>query len=54
MLCKHLKLTEDWYLYVKQCCYVLNTYTTPSMGYSAFELIYLQKAADPTNIEYSL
>ena len=49
MLCKHLKTTgEDWHLYVNQCCYALNTYVSPSTGYSAYELVYLHKLADLT------
>ena len=54
MLCKHLKMTgEDWHLYVNPPCYALNTYVSPSTGYSAFKLVYLHKPADPTQIDYS-
>ena len=54
MLCKHLKTTgEDWHLYVSPCCYALNTYESPSTGYSAYELVYLHKPADLTQIVYS-
>ena len=54
MLCKHLKTTgEDWHLYVNPCCYALNTYVSPSTGYSAHELVYLHKPADLTQIDYS-
>ena len=44
---------EDWHLYVNPCCYVLNTYISPSTGYSAFELMHLPKQADLTHIDYS-
>ena len=54
MLCKHLKTTgEGWHLYVNPCCYALNTYVSPSTGYSAYELVYLHKPADLTQIDYS-
>ena len=54
MLCKHLKTTgEDWHLYVNPCCYALNTYVSPSTGYSVFELVYLHKPADLTQNDYS-
>ena len=54
MLCKHLKTTgENWHLYVNPCCYALNTYLSPSTGYSAYELVYLHKPADLTQIAYS-
>ena len=54
MLCKHLKATgENWHLYVNPCCYALNTYVSPSTGYSAYELVYLHKPADLTQIAYS-
>ena len=54
MLCKHLKTTgEDWHVYVNPCCYALNTYVSPSTGYSAFQLVYLHKPADLTKIDYS-
>ena len=44
MLCKHLKTTgENWHLYVNPSCYALNTYVSPSTGYSAYELVYLHK-----------
>ena len=47
MLCKHLKTTgEDWHLYVNPCYQALNTYVSPSAGYSEFELVCLQKTAD--------
>ena len=46
-------MDEDWHLYVNSCCGALNTYVSPSTGYSAFELVYLQKPADLTHIEYS-
>ena len=35
------------------CCYALNTYVSPSTGYSAYELVYLHKPADLTQIAYS-
>ena len=54
MLCKHLKTTgEDWHLYVNPCCYVLNTYVSPSTGYSAYAVVYLHKPTDLTQIDYS-
>ena len=54
MLWKYLKTTgEDSHLYVNPCCYALNTYASPSTGYSAFELVYIQKPADLTQIDYS-
>ena len=54
MLYKHLKTTgEDWHLYLFPCCYALNTYVSPSTGYSAFELVYLHKPADLIQIDYS-
>ena len=54
MLCKYLKTTsEDWHLYVNPCCYTLNTYVFPSTGYLAFELVYLHKPTDLTQILYS-
>ena len=54
MLCKYLKTTgEDWHLYVNPCCYILNTYTSPSTGYLAFELVYLHKPAEFTQIDYN-
>ena len=54
MLCEHLKTTgKDWHLYVNPCCYVLNTYVSPSTGYTAYELVYLHKPADLTQISYS-
>ena len=53
MLCKHLKTTgEDWHLYVNPCCYALNTYVSPSTGYSAYQLVYLHKPAELTHIAY--
>ena len=53
MLCKYLKTTgEDWHLYVNPCCYALNTYLSPSTGYSSYELVYLHKAGDLTQIVY--
>ena len=52
--CKHLKTTgEEWHLYVNPCCYALNTYVSPSTRYSAYELVYLHKLADLTQIAYS-
>ena len=54
MFCKHLMTTsEDWHLYVNPCCYALNTYVSPPTGYPAFELGYLHKPADLTQIDYS-
>ena len=54
MLCKHIKTTgEDWHLYVNPFCYVLNAYVSLSTGYSAFELMYLHKPADLTQIDCS-
>ena len=54
MLCKHLKTTgENWHLYVNPCCYALNTYVSPSTVYSAYDLVYLHKPADLTQIAYS-
>ena len=54
MLCKHLKTTgENWHLYMNPCCYALNTYVSPSTGYSSYELVYLHKPADLTQIAYS-
>ena len=54
MLCKHLKNTgEDWHLYVNPCCYTFNTYISLSTEYSAYELVYLHKPADLTQIAYS-
>ena len=54
MLCKHLKtIGADWYLYVNPCCFALNTYVSPSTGYSAYGLVYIHKPADLTQIEYS-
>ena len=54
MLCKHLKTTgEDWQLFVSPCCYALNTYVSPSTGYSAFKLVYLHKPTDLTQIDCS-
>ena len=54
MLCKHLKTTgEDQHLYVNPCCYALNTYVSPSTGYSAYELVYLHKPAALTQINYN-
>ena len=51
---KHLKTTgKDWHLYVNPCSYALNTYVSPSTGYSAYELAYLYKPADLTQIVYS-
>ena len=52
--CKHLKTTgEDWYLYVDVCWYALNSYVSPSTGYSVFELVYFHKPADLTHTDYS-
>ena len=54
MLCKHLKTTgKDWHLYVNPCCCALNTYVSPSTGYSAYKVVYLHKPADLTRIDYS-
>ena len=54
MLCKHLKTTgEDWHLYVNPCYYASNTYVSSSTGYLAYELLYLHKPADLTQIDYS-
>ena len=54
MLCKHLKTTgENLHLYVNSCHYSLNTYVSPSAGYSAYELVYLHKPADLTQIAYT-
>ena len=48
----HLNKTgEDWHLYVNPCCYAFNTYVSPSTRYLGFELIYLHKPADLTDIE---
>ena len=35
------------------CCYALNTYISPSTGYSVYELVYLHKPADLMQISYS-
>ena len=40
-------------MYVNPCCYALNTYVSPSTGYSAYELVYLHKPADLTQSAYS-
>ena len=40
-------------MYVNPCCYALNTYVSPYKGYSAFELVYLHKPAELTQIDYS-
>ena len=54
MLCKHLKTTgDDWHLYVNPCCHALNTYVSPSTGYSAFKFMNLYKPADLTQIDHS-
>ena len=45
---------EDQHLYMNPCCYALNRYVSPSTGYSVFELVFLQKPADLTQIDYSL
>ena len=53
MLCKYLKTAgEDQHLYVNPCGYALNTYVSPSTGYSAYELVYLHNPADLTQIDY--
>ena len=40
-------------MYVDPCCYALNTYVSPSTGYSSYESVYLHKPADLTQIAYS-
>ena len=54
ILCKHLKTTGgDWHLYVNPCCYALNRYVSPSTEYSTYQVVYLHKPADLTQIDYS-
>ena len=43
---------QDWHLYLNACCYKHNTFVTPSIGYSPFELVYLHKPTDLVNIRF--
>jgi len=55
MLCKHMAdRGRDWHLYVNACCYAHNTYVSPTTGFSAFELLYLHKPADLTNLTFDM
>ena len=42
----------DWHLYLNACCYAHNTFVTPSIGYSPFELVYLHKPTDLVDVRF--
>ena len=49
MVCKYLTDTEDkWPLFVYPCCYAMNTFVSPTTGYSPFEVVFLRKPPDIT------
>ena len=54
MLVKYMKHSGDqWHLYVNACCYAHNTFVTPTMGYSPFEMVYLQKPVELIDIQFN-
>ena len=54
MLTKYISQQgQDWHLYLNACCYAHNTFVTPSMGYSPFELVYLHKPTDLVDVRFN-
>ena len=46
MLCKYLTATgSEWPLYVYPACYAMNTFVSPSLNYSPYELVFTCKPA---------
>ena len=53
MLTKYISQQgQDWHLYLNACCYAHNTFVTPSIGYSPFELVYLHKPTDLVDVRF--
>ena len=53
MLTKYIsQQDQDWHLYLNACCYAHNTFVTPSMGYSPYELVYLHKPTDLVDVRF--
>ena len=53
MLTKYISQQgQDWHLYLNACCYAHNTFVTPSIGYSLFELVYLHKPTDLVDVRF--
>ena len=51
MLSKYISQQgQDWHLYLNACCYAHNTFVTPSMGYSPFELEYITMMSRQFNV----
>jgi hypothetical protein len=47
MLCKYLEATGDkWPLYVSPCCYAMNTFTSVTLGFSPYEMVFLHEPPD--------
>ena len=54
MLTKYISQQgQDWHLYLNACCYAHNTFVTPSIGYSPFELVYLHKPTDLVDVRFN-
>ena len=44
MICKHLEGNGDkWPLFVSSCCYAMNTFVSPHLGFSPHELVFVTK-----------
>jgi len=44
MICKHLEGNGDkWPLFVSSCCYAMNTFISPHLGFSPHELVFVTK-----------
>ena len=53
MIYKYLPDTEDkWPLFVHPCCYAMNTFVSPTTGYSPFEMVFLRKPPDITGFAF--
>ena len=53
MLCKWLEGTGDsWHLFVNACCYAHNTFITPTIGYSPYQLVYLHQPPNLLDLDF--
>ena len=43
---------REWPLYVMSTCYAMNTFVSPSTGFSPYELVFLRKPPDILNLYF--
>ena len=54
LITRHLKDKGlDWPLYVMSVCFAMNTYVSPSTGFSPYELVFIKKPPDILNLYFT-